>query len=122
MSRPGSHPGTEGFGLIEAIVALLVVSMAAIALFDLITGAAGRDAKVRARWGELASAKAAIQVAMAAPRRQEGWYTIIGPDRRRWWARDMPWKPSDRLRRVDIAKEPGAPAVASTLYLEGAVP
>ena len=108
---------SQGFGLIEAIVALLIVAMAATALFDLITGTASRDGIARARWEELVSARAAMRMELAAPAKQPGWHRLVGPDRMEWWARNVPWKESNRLRRVDIARQPTAPVLASTLYL-----
>jgi type II secretory pathway pseudopilin PulG len=109
--------GTDGFGLIEAIVALVVVAMAALALFDLIAGGARRDASARARWEELVSARAALRLELDAPSKLTGWHRLVGPDRAEWWARTSPWKKATRLRRVDVAKRPTSPVIASTLYL-----
>jgi Tfp pilus assembly protein PilV len=108
---------TSGFGLVEALVALAVVAMAAIALFDLIGGAARRDAQARARWEDLVSARAALRQELAGEGKPADWHRIVGPDRRPWWARTSVSPGSARLRRVEVAAGPGAPALLATLTL-----
>jgi Tfp pilus assembly protein PilV len=108
---------TGGFGLVEALVALAVVAMAAIALFDLIGGAARRDAQARARWEDLVSARAALRQELAGALKPVDWHLIVGPDRRPWWTRTSVSPDSTRLRRVEVAARPGAPALLATLSL-----
>jgi prepilin-type N-terminal cleavage/methylation domain-containing protein len=124
MSRAGTHKidARAGFALIEAIVALAIVAMAATALFDLLSGAASRDSLARARWEALVSAKAAMRMELAAPAKQSGWHRLVGPDQREWWARTVASKESKRLRRVEIARKADMPVLLSTLTLAWGAP
>jgi hypothetical protein len=106
-----------GFGLIEAIVALLLVAMAATTLFDLITGTVSRRASAQARWEELVSAQAMLKRELASPLEGPGWHRLVGEDRMAWWIRSAPWPETPRLRRIVVARQQGGPAVAATLYL-----
>jgi prepilin-type N-terminal cleavage/methylation domain-containing protein len=107
---------SDGFSLVEAIVALAIVSLTAMALVDLIVGAADRQHRSMARWGDLSAARSIIERQTVTPL-SPGRHRVRGEDGGVWWVSVGRVAESARVIRLSVSRSEAEPAILTTLRI-----